>query len=144
MGANASPDASNDLMADGLPASQWLWQSWWLDSSMGDEGTPMRLPVVFAFVVTLICLGTMPSYAEKRVALVIGNGTYSKVPQLVNPPNDAGAIATLFRNANFDVVQAKTNLDLASMRRALRDFAETMRDADVVVVFFAGHGIEVN
>jgi hypothetical protein len=102
----------------------------------------MRLPVVFAFVV--VCLGTMPSYAEKRVALVIGNGTYSKVPQLVNPSNDASDMAALLRDAGFDVVQAKTNLDLASLRRALRDFAEAMRDADVVVVFFAGHGIEVN
>src|SRR5580704_967379 len=108
------------------------------------RGTPMRLPVVFAFVVTLICLGTMPGYAEKRVALVIGNGTYSKAPQLVNPPNDANAMAALLRNAGFDVVQAKTNLDLASMKRLVREFTEAMNDADVAVVFFAGHGIEVN
>src|SRR5262249_32978228 len=66
------------------------------------------------------------------------------VPQLPNPANDADAIAALFRKADFDVVQAKTNLDLTSMRRALRDFAEAVRDTDVVVVFFAGHGIEVN
>jgi hypothetical protein len=78
------------------------------------------------------------------VALVVGNSTYSKVPRLPNPANDAGAIAALLRNAGFDVVQTKTNLDLASLRRALRDFADAVRDADVAVVFYAGHGIEVN
>jgi uncharacterized caspase-like protein len=78
------------------------------------------------------------------VALVIGNGTYGKVPQLVNPASDASAMAALLRNAGFDVVQAKTNLDLVSLRRALRDFIDEVRDADVVVVFYAGHGIEVN
>jgi formylglycine-generating enzyme required for sulfatase activity len=92
----------------------------------------------------LICIGIVPGRAEKRVALVIGNGTYSKVGQLPNPANDAGAIAALLRNAGFDVVQSQTNLDLSSMRRALRDFASAVRDADVVVIFYAGHGIEVN
>jgi uncharacterized caspase-like protein len=103
------------------------------------RGSTMRHVAAFACAVMLLCIGVVPSYAEKRVALVIGNGTYSKVPQLVNPPNDASAMAALLRDAGFDVVQAKTNLDLASLRRALRDFAEAMRDADVVVVFFAGH-----
>jgi formylglycine-generating enzyme required for sulfatase activity len=104
----------------------------------------VRLVAAFACAVMLMCLDVASGHAEKRVALVIGNGAYSKVPPLTNPPNDASAIAGLLRAAGFDIVQAKTNLDLASMRRALRDFAEAMRDAEVVVVFFAGHGIEVN
>jgi hypothetical protein len=104
----------------------------------------MRIFAAFACTVLLICLGIVPGHAEKRVALVIGNGAYSKVPQLINPSNDATAMAALLRDAGFDVVQAKTNLDLTSLRRALRDFIDNVRDADVAVVFYAGHGVEVN
>src|ERR1700680_1332948 len=103
----------------------------------------MRLVAAFACAVMVIWLGIAPGHAEKRVALVIGNSAYSKVPRLPNPANDAGAIAALLGRSGFDVVQTKTNLDLASMRRALRDFTDVVRDADMVVVFYAGHGIEV-
>ncbi len=103
----------------------------------------MRQLTAFAIALVLLCLAIVPSHADKRVALVIGNSVYSKVPRLPNPANDATAIAAMFRDAGFDVVQSKTNLGLASMRRALRDFADTVRDADMVVVFYAGHGIEV-
>jgi len=103
----------------------------------------MRLAAVLAFAAVLI-VGVVPSHAEKRVALVIGNSTYGKAPRLPNPANDAGAVAALFSKAGFDVVQPKTNLDLSSMRRVLRDFSDAVRDADVAVVFYAGHGIEVN
>ncbi|MGP0090814.1 MAG: caspase family protein [Xanthobacteraceae bacterium] len=104
----------------------------------------MRLLVVFAWAAVMMILGVVPGLADKRVALVIGNGAYAKVPPLANPPNDAGAVAAMLRNGGFDVVQAKTNLDLAAMRRALREFIGAARDADVAVVFYAGHGIEVN
>jgi uncharacterized caspase-like protein len=92
----------------------------------------------------LMWFGLVPSHAEKRVALVIGNSTYAKVPALPNPANDAGAVAALLTNAGFDVVETKTNLDVSSLRRALRDFTGAVRDADVAVVFYAGHGIEMN
>jgi uncharacterized caspase-like protein len=104
----------------------------------------MRLLVVFALAAVMMILGVVPGLADKRVALVIGNGAYAKVPPLANPANDAGAVAAMLRNGGFDVVQAKTNLDLAAMRRALREFISAARDADVAVVFYAGHGIEVN
>jgi len=82
--------------------------------------------------------------AEKRVALLIGNGAYTRVTRLPNPANDANAMATLFRNAGFDIVEAKRDLSLPAMRRAFRDFSDQVRDADIAVVFFAGHGMEIN
>src|SRR5262249_26361727 len=82
--------------------------------------------------------------AEKRVALIIGNGAYAKVGKLPNPTNDAAAMEVLLKGARFDSVQQLTNLGTAAMRRALRDFADAVRDADIAVVFYAGHGIEVN
>ena len=44
------------------------------------------------------------SHAERRVALVIGNGAYKNVPKLPNPPKDAKSIASLLRNLGFEVV----------------------------------------
>ena len=82
--------------------------------------------------------------AEKRVALVIGNGAYVKAATLPNPKNDALAMADLLGKAGFDVVDVKTDLSADGMRRALRDFSEQVRDADIAVVFYAGHGMEMN
>lgn len=51
---------------------------------------------------------------------------------------------SLLKAAAFDLVETKRDLGLAAMRRALRDFSDRVRDADIAAVFFAGHGIEVN
>lgn len=85
-----------------------------------------------------------PAAAERRVALVIGNGAYTKVPKLANPTNDAAAIEALLKAARFDKVVRADNLGVAQMRRALRDFSDEVRDADIAVVFYAGHGMEMN
>jgi uncharacterized caspase-like protein len=75
---------------------------------------------------------------------VIGNGAYANAPKLSNPPNDAVAIEAMFRAANFDKVVRLGDLGASRMRRALREFSNDARDADIAVVFYAGHGIEVN
>jgi formylglycine-generating enzyme required for sulfatase activity len=102
--------------------------------------------VLLRIAVAALLWGLMPAlaHADKRVALVIGNGEYAKVGKLPNPPRDAATIAALFRTAGFEVVEVKTDLGVAAMRRALRDFSDQVREADIAVVFFAGHGIEVN
>jgi hypothetical protein len=96
-----------------------------------------------AFVLFLLLLAS-GVHAEKRVALVIGNGAYGKVSQLPNPTRDAEAIESLLRSANFDLVVAQRDLGNLAMRRSLRDFSDRVRDADIAVLFYAGHGIEVN
>jgi hypothetical protein len=85
-----------------------------------------------------------PARAEKRVALVIGISNYQQVPRLANPVRDADAIAGLFKKAGFDVVDEKRDLGIADMRRVVREFSEKSRDADIAVVYYAGHGIEVD
>src|SRR5438477_4196898 len=85
-----------------------------------------------------------PAFAEKRVALVIGNAVYQSVPRLPNPVNDGATIASTLKNAGFDVVDSRHDLTAADTRRALRDFADRARDADIAVVYYAGHGIEVD
>jgi uncharacterized caspase-like protein len=83
------------------------------------------------------------AFADKRVALVIGNSAYQNVPRLANPARDAAAIGDMFRAAKFDVVEARRDLGIVEMRRVMRDFSDKSRDADISVVYFAGHGIEV-
>ena len=84
-----------------------------------------------------------PALAAKRVALVMGNSAYQNVSRLANPANDSEAMSAILRKAGFDVVELKRDLNVSEMRRALRDFADTVRDADVAIVYFAGHGIEI-
>jgi tetratricopeptide (TPR) repeat protein len=79
----------------------------------------------------------------KRVALVIGNGAYHKAPKLNNPINDATAVAGMLKAAGFDIVEYR-NLRFLELLRAIKIFSDMVRDADVAVVYFSGHGIEVD
>ncbi|MBI5261353.1 MAG: caspase family protein [Bradyrhizobium sp.] len=90
------------------------------------------------------CLCADAAFADKRVALVIGMSEYQHVPRLENPAHDADLVAGLLKRAGFDVVTIQHDLGVAALRRAIRDFSLTAADADVAVVYFAGHGIEVN
>jgi len=83
------------------------------------------------------------AFASKRVALVIGNSAYQHVAKLPNPARDANAIAALLRGAGFDQVEQRSDLTIREFRRAMREFAYLARDAEMAVVFYAGHGIEV-
>ncbi|MBR0869401.1 caspase family protein [Bradyrhizobium tropiciagri] len=96
--------------------------------------------ICFFLVVLLFC---QPASAANRVALVIGNSAYKNAAPLSNPVNDAQIVETTLKNAGFDVVQTRLDLQAAEMRRALRDFADQSRDADVAVIYYAGHGIEI-
>jgi hypothetical protein len=81
--------------------------------------------------------------ADGRVALVIGNSKYQNVPSLPNPANDAGAIALLLKRAGFDTVEMHENLNVQEMRRAVRDFSARTNDAEIALIYYAGHGMEV-
>lgn len=85
-----------------------------------------------------------PAQAEKRVALVIGNSAYKSVPKLANPANDAGLIGGMLRKAGFDTVDVRQDLSAPEMRKALREFGARTRDADVAVIYYAGHGMELD
>jgi hypothetical protein len=99
-------------------------------------------PVLLGFLACLMVPAA--ALAEKRVALVIGVSAYQHVAKLPNPANDAGAVAGLLKSAGFDVVGVRRDVGVAELRRAVGDFTEQARNADVAVVFFAGHGIEVD
>ncbi|UWU80045.1 caspase family protein [Bradyrhizobium huanghuaihaiense] len=96
------------------------------------------------FLVLGICLGSSPCLAEKRVALVIGNSAYKSVAKLANPANDAGLIGGMLKKAGFDTVDVRQDLSAPEMRKALREFSARTRDADVAVIYYAGHGLELD
>ncbi len=104
----------------------------------------MRRLAAFVTVFLAVCLANQPALAGKRVALVIGNSSYQNVAALTNPANDATAITEMFKKASFDVVESRRDLKYMEMRRALRDFADKARGADTAVIYFAGHGLEVD
>src|SRR5437868_6207598 len=85
-----------------------------------------------------------PAWAGKRVALIIGNSAYQNVPPLANPINDGAMMAATLKAAGFDVVDSRHDLSAVEARRALRDFSDAARDADIAVVYYAGHGMEVD
>ncbi len=91
----------------------------------------------------LACLPDTAS-AAGRVALVIGNSAYQNVPKLPNPVKDATAIAAVFRQANFDTVIVRQDVGRRELRQALHEFLEAAARADIAVVYYAGHGLQMN
>src|SRR6476660_10319240 len=98
----------------------------------------------WALAAAAFVLVSGPAFAEKRVALVLGNSAYRNVAPLANPVNDSARIAATRKEAGSDVVDSRRDLPAAETRRALPDFAARARDADIAVVYYAGHGIEVD
>jgi tetratricopeptide (TPR) repeat protein len=80
----------------------------------------------------------------RRIALVIANAAYSKVAQLANPQRDAAKIAETLRSVGFADVDVAENLDVNGFAERLRTFAKKAADADWAVVYYAGHGIEID
>jgi Caspase domain/Domain of unknown function (DUF4189)/Putative peptidoglycan binding domain len=97
------------------------------------------------FVATLVlaaCCG-VPASAQDRVALVVGNSAYKQALALPNPVNDAAAVAAMLEGAGFRVV-LRRDIGINDMRRTLREFTDATRNADIALIFFAGHGIEID
>ena len=81
--------------------------------------------------------------AQSRIALIFGNSAYQNAPKLPNPTKDATAIAQMFRDAGFDKVDLQLNLGTLDFKRAVRRFETSADKADIAVIYFAGHGIEI-
>ena len=95
----------------------------------------MRSTGAIILTLWLTALISQPALAEKRIALVIGNSKYQNVAQLSNATNDAAAVATMFKSAGFDDIESRFNLTANELRKALREFGNKSRDADLAVVY---------
>jgi uncharacterized caspase-like protein len=83
------------------------------------------------------------SPAANRVALVIGNTAYKAATPLRNPANDAALVAGSLTRLGFDVLE-KHNLGVEQMRGVLKDFEDKAGGAEWALVYFSGHGMELN
>ncbi|OGQ87795.1 MAG: hypothetical protein A2512_09085 [Deltaproteobacteria bacterium RIFOXYD12_FULL_56_24] len=103
----------------------------------------MRLVIGIGIVLISISL-CFPALSteQRRLALVIGNDDYQKVSKLKKAVNDADAMAGELKAAGFAVVQYH-NLDYQDMVKAVESFANRVNGGDQVVVFFAGHGVQI-
>jgi uncharacterized caspase-like protein len=103
------------------------------------------------FLVRYLALGLMFAVglfaeacaAEQRVALVIGNGAYRSVPELRNSRNDADDISEQLKRLGFAVIDGR-DLDRSAMQTALGRFAQRLRGADAGLVYYSGHGLQIN
>lgn len=79
----------------------------------------------------------------KKVALVVGNSNYAHAVGLPNPANDAGLMSNTLRVAGFTVLEGE-NLNKAAMGGLIDQFTEAAFDADLALVYYAGHGLQVD
>ncbi|MDD9913812.1 MAG: caspase family protein, partial [Rhodospirillaceae bacterium] len=89
--------------------------------------------------------GTNGASAQQRITLVVGNGAYTNVGALPNPPNDARLIANTLRSLSFDVIE-HIDVDQKTLKRAVSEFGDKLEAAgkDAVGLFYyAGHGVQV-
>src|SRR5712672_965037 len=84
-----------------------------------------------------------PCAAEQRVALVIGNGAYRSVPELRNSRNDADDISEQLKRLGFSVIDGR-DLDRSAMQVALGRFAQRLKGSDAGLVYYSGHGLQIN
>jgi hypothetical protein len=104
-----------------------------------------RRSLLFAATLCVFTLSPVASYAESRLALVIGNSAYRSASPLLNPSRDARAVTELFQSAGFDVTSA-SDLTQDEMRKAIREFALKIASKGkdtVAAVYYAGHGVQV-
>jgi hypothetical protein len=104
----------------------------------------MKFLCVFLFSALALVFQAGGAIADQRMALVMGNSAYQRAPRLSNASNDANLLAETFKKAGFSVVEARNDLSYQDMKRALRDFGAKARNADIAVIYYAGHGIEID
>ena len=110
---------------------------WTTSCSARSVSDPLR-----AFAL-LVGLAATAAAAETRVALVVGNATYTDVPALTNPANDAEDITAALEDLEFRVFTG-IDLDLSEMRALLAEFSNAAQAADVALFYYAGHAFQVD
>ncbi|NNF80448.1 MAG: hypothetical protein HKN05_20695, partial [Rhizobiales bacterium] len=98
---------------------------------------------ILIVLVWLALAASGPAQAERRVALVIGNGAYTNSPALNNPANDAAVVAASLKALKFEVIRL-INGNHRRMLDAMAAFGRAASGADVALVFYAGHAVQVS
>ena len=109
------------------------------------HGRTYRFVGLNSWLLLFALTAASPAFAEKRVALVIGNSSYVNVPRLTNPASDAHLMAETLRSLGFTLIggDAQVDLDDGAIRRAVQAFGNQLQGADVGLFYYAGHGVQV-
>lgn len=100
---------------------------------------------LFGAVAPLLAVAAKPPPKEAAInqrALIIGNGKYPSAP-LKNPENDAHDVSSVLRTRGFLVTEG-FNLSLVQMNEKIKQFSQTIQAGEIVVFYFAGHGMQVD
>ncbi len=81
------------------------------------------------------------AFKERRIALVIGNTTYTHLPPLINPQNDAVSMTDKLLTLGFDVVET-FDCNISEFRSVLNQFERIADSYEIVLFYYAGHGIQ--
>lgn len=111
-----------------------------VQNAFWEEVMMMRL---FSMVLAVGFCFLLPtaSYA-KRVALVIGNNAYENVSKLEKAVNDATSMGAALRKVGFTVI-VKTDINRRGFNRYLQQFLSQLKAGDEALLFYAGHGVEI-
>src|SRR5215471_18920124 len=100
---------------------------------------------VIALALGLFCttIWADRAFAERRVALIIGNSAYQNAPILPNPERDARGIVDMFQKAGYEIVITAFNVGNLDFESTIRKFEDAVTDADIAVIYYAGHGLNI-
>ena len=115
------------------------------EAAMRIESMRWRRTIAAVAVLLGFGLASAPAAAQAagRVALVVGNSAYAAIGGLPNPGNDASDVAAALGRLGFDVTTVR-DADRVALNEALRAFTRASVGADVALVFYAGHGLEMD
>lgn len=108
----------------------------------GLGGLVVTLAMTLATTLATTLALSQPAAAEKRVALVIGNSAYTNAGELPNPANDARDMAEALKSVGMEVILG-LDLDKRAFDAKVHEFARAVADADVALLYYAGHGLQV-
>ena len=100
----------------------------------------ITLLFIFLFIISSFIFAQQ---TEKRLALVVGNSAYTGGSALKNPVNDANLMATTLTTLGFTVIK-RVNVRKADLEKAIYEFSKKLKDYDIALFYYAGHGIQVD
>lgn len=101
-----------------------------------------RQAALFAVLLSTVIPASLLAQAERRVALVVGNGAYENAGVLRNPVNDARAVAQSLQRLGFNVM-LRENRSQREMAQDIREFGRQLDENTVALYYYSGHGIQV-
>lgn len=96
-----------------------------------------------AMICAVLAVAAFPVEAQaRRLALVVGNDAYEKLPRLQKAVGDARSVGATLANLGYSVIKGE-NVSRREMNRLFADFEQQVQPGDTTFFFFAGHGVSI-